>query len=102
VFVGLFVAGVGLITMGIGWFVFRGYLFAQHCSFGFVATLMGALLLFVGLFVAGTSRDSRPCPHSSIIRIGLWTDKMYHCHPLFRCRDCGTEVYVGWDGKEAM
>jgi hypothetical protein len=58
--IGLLLASVGMITMGIGWFIFRGYLFAQQCSFGFIATLMGALLLFAGLFIAGASLGSHP------------------------------------------
>lgn len=32
------------------------------------------------------------CRHEWI-KVGIWSDRVYRCHPLFRCAKCGQEKY---------
>lgn len=31
------------------------------------------------------------------IKVGIWTDVMYRCHPLLKCYKCGEEKYEHTD-----
>lgn len=39
-------------------------------------------------------KDVEKCDHN-IRNVGIWTDKLYRCHPLLECSKCHEKIYVG-------
>ena len=34
------------------------------------------------------------CYHTRRYQCGIWTDYLYRCFPILKCRKCGEEFYV--------